>query len=144
MSFESASKVFLDCNGMVHYGFLPQSRSVNKEYQVEVIRRLCEANPRKRVVLWRNQSWILHNDNAPAYTSMLVLEFLTTNKSVIMLRPSYSPDLAPAFFFFLFPKLKSTVKEKRFATIEVIETGAVGNNKKYVSEEFRSLEKTLA
>ena len=46
-------------------------------------------------------------------------EFLAKNKTIIMAQPPYSPDLAPADFF-LFPKLKTSIKEKRFATIEEI------------------------
>ena len=44
-------------------------------------------------------------------------EFLAKNKTGIMHQPSYSPGLGPAYFF-LFPKLKTTFKGKRFATIE--------------------------
>ena len=67
----------------------------------------------------KKQSWILHHDNAPAHTSMLVLEFLAKNKTVIMPQPLYSPYLDPADVF-LFPKLKTPMKGKRFATIEEI------------------------
>ena len=35
--------VFFDYHGVVHQEFLPQGRTVNKEYDVEVIRRLREA-----------------------------------------------------------------------------------------------------
>ena len=59
--------------------------------------------------------------NTPAHTSMLVHEFLLKNKAVIMpqLPLPYSSDLAPTDFF-LFPKLKTPMKGKRFATIEEI------------------------
>ena len=35
--------VFLGCNGVMHHEFLPQGRTVSKEYYVEVIWRLREA-----------------------------------------------------------------------------------------------------
>ena len=35
--------VFFDYNGIVHREFLPEGRTVNKEYYLEVIRRLREA-----------------------------------------------------------------------------------------------------
>ena len=35
--------VFLDCTSVVHHEFLPQGRTVNKEYYLEVMRRLREA-----------------------------------------------------------------------------------------------------
>ena len=64
------------------------------------------------------QSWILHHDNAPAHTWMLVRGFLAKNKTVIH-QPPYSSDLASVDFF-LFAKLKTPMKRKRFATIEKI------------------------
>ena len=63
--------VSFDCNGVMYHEYLPQGRMVNKEYYLEVMRRLRQ----KRIELWKNQSWILHNDNVPAHTSMLVREF---------------------------------------------------------------------
>ena len=59
----------------------------------------------------------LHHNNAPAHTSGLVREFLARNKTVIMPQPPHSPDLAPAGFF-LFPRLKTPTKGKRFARVE--------------------------
>ena len=50
-----------------------------------------------------------------------------------MPQPPYALDLAQAGFF-LFPKLRTSIKGKRFATIE---TGAVGNTKK--KTRFRSV-----
>ena len=58
-------------------------------------------------------------DFAPAQTWMLVCEFLTKNKIVIMTQPPYSSDLSLADFF-LFPKLKTSTKRKHFAMIEKI------------------------
>ncbi|PNF27720.1 hypothetical protein B7P43_G12774 [Cryptotermes secundus] len=55
---------------------------------------------RKRPEGWRIKTWMLHHDNAPAHTSLLIREFLA---------------------FFLFPKLKSTLKGRRFQTIEELE-----------------------
>ena len=48
--------------------------------------------------------------------TQLMNEFLNKSKTVTMPQP---PDLAPADFFF-FPKLKTPMKGKRFATIEAI------------------------
>ena len=42
---------------------------------------------------------------------------MAKSKVVIMPQPPYSSDLAPAEFF-LFPKLRTPMKGKRFATIE--------------------------
>ena len=40
--------VFFDCNGVVHYEFLPQGRTASKEYYLEVMHRLCEGIRQKR------------------------------------------------------------------------------------------------
>jgi transposase len=63
---------------------------------------------------------VLHHDNAPAHSSLLVRNFLAKNEMTVVPQPPYSPDLAPADFF-LFPKLKSTVKRRRFDTIDEIQ-----------------------
>ncbi|KAG5312063.1 GVQW3 protein, partial [Pseudoatta argentina] len=47
----------------------------------------------------RNKNWLLHHDNAPAHTSLLVREFLAKNNTLMMPQPPYSPDLAPCDFF---------------------------------------------
>ena len=49
---------------------------------------------------------------------LLCMSFLIKNKTIITPKPPYSPGLAPADFF-LFPKLKISLKGNRFATIEV-------------------------
>ena len=129
--------VYFDCRGVVHYEFLSQGHTVNKEYYIKVMCRLCETIHQKRTELWKNQSWISHHDNTPALTSMPVREFLAKNKTVIMPQPLYTPDLAAADLF-LFSRLKSPMKGKRFASIDEIK------EKARVSEVFRGLEKMLA
>lgn len=116
--------VFFDYHGVVHQEFLPYGRTVNKQYYLEVMRRLREAIRRKRPELWKNNSWLLHHDNAPAHSSLLVRDFLAKNNTTIMPQPPYSPDLAPCDFF-LFPKLKRPMKGRRFATIEEIKTASL-------------------
>ena len=69
------------------------------------------------------QSRILHHDNAPAHRSLLVLEFLAKNKTVVMSQLPSPSDLAPVDFF-LFPKLKTPMKAKHFATIKEIKEKA--------------------
>ena len=113
---EGLLTIFFDCKDVVHHEFLSQGRMVNKKYYFEIIRRLREAMLQKRTELWKNQSWILHYDNAPAHTTIFVPEFLAKNKTVIMFQPPYLQDLAAADFF-LFPKLNAPVKGERFATI---------------------------
>ena len=55
-------KVFLnvsfDCNGVVHHEFFPQGRTVNREYYLEVMRRLRKAI-KIRTEVWKNHTWDL-------------------------------------------------------------------------------------
>jgi transposase len=67
---------------------------------------------------------MLHHDNLLAHASLLIREFLAKNETTVVPQPSYSPDLAPADFF-LFPKLKSTLKGRRFESIEEIEENSL-------------------
>ena len=113
--------VFFDYHGVVHQNFLPQGLTVNNEYYLEVMRSFRDAIQKKQPELWKNNSWLLHHDNAPAHSSLLVRTFLAKNNTVIMPQPPYSPDLAPCEFF-LFPRLKRPVKGRRFPTIEEIKT----------------------
>ncbi|CAD7012591.1 unnamed protein product [Ceratitis capitata] len=99
----------INCKSVVHHEFLPQGRTVNKEYYLQVMCNLRETNRQKRADLWKNKNRLLHHDNAPAHTSLLVRDFLAKNNTLMMSQPPYSPDLAPCDFFF-FPKLKRTMK----------------------------------
>ena len=71
---------------------------------------------REEAWIVRKPDLVLHLDNAPAHASLLIRSHLAKQTSVVP-HPPYSPDLAPADFF-LFPKLKTTLKECRFQTIE--------------------------
>ncbi|UYV60632.1 hypothetical protein LAZ67_1001722 [Cordylochernes scorpioides] len=86
---------FFDCRGVVHHEFLPQGRTVNKEYYLQIMRNLREAIRQKRPDLWKNKNWLLHHDNAPAHTSLLVRDSLAKNNTLMMPQPPYYPDLAP-------------------------------------------------
>jgi hypothetical protein len=40
--------VFFDYCGIVHHSYAPEGQTINKEYSLEVIRHLCDADWRKR------------------------------------------------------------------------------------------------
>jgi len=67
---------------------------------------------------------MLHHDNAPAHVSLLIREFLAKQDMIVVPQSPYSPDLAPVDFF-LFPKLKSTLKGRRFQMIEEIKENSL-------------------
>jgi len=105
--------------GVIHYEFVPRGQTVNNEFYLAVLKRMREAVRHKRPQLWTNQNWVLHHDNAPAHSSFLVRNFLVKNETTVVPQPPYSPNLSPADFF-LFPKLKSTLKGRRFDTFDEI------------------------
>ncbi|UYV76121.1 hypothetical protein LAZ67_13002655 [Cordylochernes scorpioides] len=126
---------FFDCRGVVHHEFLPQGRTVNKEYYLQVMRNMREAIRQKRPDLWKNKNWLLHHDNAPAHTSLLVRDFLAKNNTLMMPQPPYTPDLAPCDFF-LFPKLKRPMKGRRYATLDEIKTASKEELKRFLKNDF--------
>ena len=69
--------------------------------------------------LWKENSWILHNDNALSQKAIIVNEFLAKNSTNIIEQPPHSPDIAPTDFF-LFPKLKLPLWSTRIQSIEDI------------------------
>ena len=104
--------------------FVPRGETVNKEFYLNVLKRLREAVRRKRPEAWTNNTWMLHHDNAPAHASLVIREFFTKHETTVVPQPPYSPDLAPADFF-LFLKLKSSLKGRRFQTVEEIEENSI-------------------
>ena len=41
--------------------------------------------------MWKNASWILHHDNAPAHNTLSVKRYLAKNNIQVMEHPLYSP-----------------------------------------------------
>lgn len=129
--------VFFDIRGVVHYEFLPDGQTVNKEYYLAVMRRLREAIRKKRPDLWKENSWILHHDNAPAHTALVVSQFLAKNSTNIINQAPYSPDMAPCDFF-LFPRLKLPLRGTRFETIEAIKENSLRELKAIPSAAYKT------
>jgi hypothetical protein len=57
------------------------------QFYMEVMKRLREAERRKRPEGWRNKTWMLHHNNTPAHTSLLVHEFLAKHKMTVVPQP---------------------------------------------------------
>jgi hypothetical protein len=72
--------VFSDIEGVVHHEFLHQGQTVNYWYCLKVLKCLRENVRRKRPRSWRNNSWFLHYENAPAHALLLNRDFSLGNK----------------------------------------------------------------
>ena len=70
---------------MVHHEVLILCCTVNRKYYLEVMRRLSKAIREKYIELWKNQSWILHYDNAPVHQSIFVRKVSGKNQRPIIL-----------------------------------------------------------
>ena len=66
--------VFFDCEGVVHHEYAPTGQTINKEYYVQILKRLREAVSRKRRHFGSSGEWHLHHDNAPAQSCAAVFE----------------------------------------------------------------------
>ena len=79
----------------------------------------------RRPRLWATGDWQLHHDNAPVHASRLVQRFLVKHQITQVTQPPYSPDLVSCNFW-LFPKLKSPLKGKKFLIIGEIQENTTG------------------
>ena len=79
----------------------------------------------RRPQLWANGDWELQQDNTPFHASPLCAEFLEKHQITQGTQAPYSTDLAPCDFW-LFPKLKSLLKRKRFQTVNEIQENTMG------------------
>jgi hypothetical protein len=111
---------FFDAEGLVHHEFLPQRQTMNRTVYITVLQRLRDAVRRKRPHKWSSGTCLLNHDNAPCHAALSVREFLAKHSILVVHHPSYSPDLASCDFF-LFLRLKSALKGKRFQDVAEIQ-----------------------
>ena len=78
----------------------------------------------RRLLLWTTGDWQLHCD-MPTHASCLVQRLLVKYQITQVTKPLYSPDLVLCDFW-LFPKLKSPLKGKRFQTVDEIQDNMTG------------------
>ncbi len=119
-------EIFFDNQGVVHLEFLPPKMTVTSNVYMGILAHLHETIQRKRPVLWqRNSYWLLH-DNALGHTANhTVTAMMETNMKEVA-HPPYSPDLAPADFWF-FPYLKAKIRGQAFASVAELQDCLVGH-----------------
>jgi transposase len=121
--FKAMMIVFFDIRGVIYIDWVPEGQTVNQVYYKNVLTYLRERVRRRRPDMWKNASWVLHHDNAPAHNALSVKRYLAKNNIPVMEHPPYSPDLAPCDFF-LFPKIKSALKGTRFESVDAVKAKA--------------------
>jgi hypothetical protein len=85
---------------------------------VKILEQLDEALHRERPEIWPSD-WILHHDNAPAHKVLTVQHFLAQKLITEMEHPHCTLNVTLNDFW-LFPKIKSALKGRRFQDIEDI------------------------
>ena len=112
--------VCFDAEGVFRREFVPEGQKVNAEFHVGVLDRLLKRIRRVRTAKFQSSEWFLLHDNAPSHNATIVKKFLANRNVAFLHHPPYSPDLAPAHYF-LFPKLKCSLKGSHFQTVEEIQ-----------------------
>ncbi|GBN31099.1 hypothetical protein AVEN_48528-1 [Araneus ventricosus] len=91
--------VFFDYDSVIHYEFIPEGQTVNKELYMEILKRLRDAIRRKLPEKGATNDWFLLHDNAPPHRALIVKKYLARHSITTLEHPLYSPDLAPADFY---------------------------------------------
>jgi hypothetical protein len=93
---------FFYVDGQVHKEFVPHGQTVNRQFYLNVLRRLRESMLRKRPEKWQSGVWFLHNDSAAAHTAFSVQQFLAKNTMVVVCPPPPRLSRPRSLRFFLF------------------------------------------
>nr|XP_033783950.1 histone-lysine N-methyltransferase SETMAR-like [Geotrypetes seraphini] len=135
--------VFWDFLGIIFIDYLEKGKTINGEYYAGLLQRLRAEIKMKRPHLSK-KTVLLHQDNAPAHTSTIVMVKLHELRFKLIPHPPYSPDLAPCDFF-LFPNLKKWLSRKKFssdsAVIDAINRYFSSLDVSYFTEGMKGLEK---
>ncbi|GFU61738.1 putative mariner transposase [Trichonephila clavipes] len=99
LKFKAMLIFFFEINGIVMTEWVPEGQTVNQTYYLSVLVTLRERVCKKWPELWKNNSWILHQDKAPAHNALSVKRYLADKRTPVLEYAPYSPDLAPCEFF---------------------------------------------
>jgi hypothetical protein len=71
---------FFNSEGVVHHEFFPQGKTVTKEHYLEVMKRPYEVVRKRRPNAWKSNRWMIHADNVPTHTSLLIHQLLENTR----------------------------------------------------------------
>jgi hypothetical protein len=77
-SVKSVLIYFFDTDGVIHKDFVPPGQTINVKFDCSVLRWLREGMRWRWPDKWRTNTWACHHDNVPAYTTLAVQQFLTS------------------------------------------------------------------
>ena len=116
--------------------WVPEGLTVNQVFYKVVMTNLREWMTRRRPVMWKNGSRVLHQDNVPAHNALSSKTFLMKHKITVLEHPLYAPDLVPCDFF-LFPKIKSGLKVTRFESKDAVKAKATEQRNKLSEDDLQ-------
>jgi hypothetical protein len=94
---------FFDIKGIVHKEFIPPFQTMNGSFYCEILKQLREGIWHKHPDKWKKNSWFLHHVNAPAHTSVVVRQFLTSKNITVIFHRPVRLTLPPVTFSY-FPR----------------------------------------
>ena len=119
---QSAKKImatiFWDAEGILLIDYKERNTTVNAEYYAQLLNQLRQKIKEKRRGKLSLGVRLLH-DNAPVHTAVVAKAAVKDCGFTEVAHPPYSPDLAPSDYF-LFSKLKSDLRGRKFSTDEEI------------------------
>nr|XP_033774750.1 histone-lysine N-methyltransferase SETMAR-like [Geotrypetes seraphini] len=134
--------VFWDSQGIILIDYLAKGKTTTGAYYASLLDRLKDELKEKRPRL-AHKKVLFHQDNTPFHTSTVVVTKLHELGFEVILRPPYSPDLAPSYFF-LFPNLKIWLCGKKFLSnedvIDAVNEYFAEFDKTYFSDGMKKLE----
>ena len=117
ISKKSHAHDLLGCKGCAYTEFLSKGSTVNSDRYCATLWSLKQCI--RRIRPGRNM-FLLHHDYAWPHCSAQTQAAMTSLKFTAVPHPPYSPDLAPPDFW-LFPKLKETLKGQHFSSDAEVE-----------------------
>jgi len=108
---------------------------VNSEYYKGLLEHLRNDVRKKQPEKWANI--FIPDHDTPCHTSLLVWQFLSNKNIMVCPHPPYLPDLTPCDFW-LFPKVKMTMKGKRFESFQDTEAATTAQLKTLTKEDFQN------
>ncbi len=67
---------FFDSKGVIHHKYVPEGRTVNVTFHVQVLDCLCKCIALMRPEMWRDRKFFLFHDNARPHTAAIIQQFL--------------------------------------------------------------------
>ncbi len=131
---------FFDDQGCIHHEFVPQT--VNRFVYTRILGHLKEKVRRSRPGMWapgfgQRHSLLLHHDNASSHTTFYTRANLRESSICMLPQPPYSPDLAPADYFF-FPRVKKVIRGCLFCDLPALKDAVSEAIRGIRPEEYRA------